>query len=103
MGGEEKALGAGLPTQLQTKGSIPFMITREMRQALADLNYSRNDIDRMKPERAWEIINSSLANEYAMGQAQAKTLEIGICPTCQREGILFSGCTECGEFIRARK
>jgi DNA primase len=103
MNAEEKALGAGLPTQPQSVVSIPFMMTREMRQALADLNYSRNDIDRMKPERAWEIINSSQANEYAMGQAQAKTLETGICPTCQLEGILFSGCTECGEFIRTRK
>jgi hypothetical protein len=96
---------ATLPSLPQTVASVPFMITREMRQALADLHYSRDDIDRMTPQQAWEMINSNQlkGDGYVTTKAQAKGVELGLCPTCGREGILFSNCAECGEFIRTRQ
>lgn len=42
--------------------SVAFMITREMRQALADLNYSRSDVDQMTPDEAHRIIGQSNRN-----------------------------------------
>lgn len=39
-----------------TKAEIPFMIIRTMRQQLNDLGYSSDQIDKMKPKVAWNII-----------------------------------------------
>lgn len=100
-GDERTTLSFETATQPQTVASIPFMITRDMRQALADLHYDKNAIDKMKPEQAWEIINSNQSNGEAMKQAQV--VEIGLCPTCGREGKVFSNCAKCGEFIRTRQ
>ncbi len=36
---------------------IPLMITRDMRQRLYDLNYTRVEVDSMLPSTAWEILN----------------------------------------------
>ncbi len=74
-----------------------------MRQALADLKYGKNDVDQMKPERAWEIINSNRLNDKGKVIEHAQVVELGLCPTCGREGILFNNCAECGEFIRTRQ
>ena len=97
------ALTSDAETHSLAVASVPFMITHEMRQTLADLNYNRKDIDLMKPEQAWEIINSNKSNEYAARQIHNKTLENGICPTCGSKGILFTDCVECGDFIRTRQ
>jgi DNA primase len=90
-----------IATQPKAVASTPFMITREMRQALADLRHSRNEIDRMTPQQEWEIINSNQSNGDA--PKQSKVIEIALCSTCGREGVLFSNCAECDEFIRMRQ
>jgi hypothetical protein len=89
----------------ESKASLPFLIPRHTRQALADLGYSSAEIDQMTPSQAIEIIDSDQVNNSRdiSKQAQAKAVELGICPTCGLEGILFSNCTECGDFIKTRR
>jgi hypothetical protein len=86
-----------LESSPQSVARVPFMITRQMRQELADLGYSKGEVDRMTPEQAWEIIGSNQTND-----SKDKAIERGICPTCGSEGILFSDCGECGDLIRTR-
>jgi hypothetical protein len=87
---------AGVDDQMQansdTVAQVPFMVTREMRQALADLGYGKNEVDQMTPAEAWQIINSN--------QAKASEPQYGICPTCGNEGVKYSDCAECGDLIR---
>jgi hypothetical protein len=48
-GGQKEATNNG--------AKVPFMITRDMRQRLYDLNYTRVEVDSMTPDFAWEILN----------------------------------------------
>jgi hypothetical protein len=88
------AAGAGDQTQANsdTVAQVAFMVTRQMRQSLADLGYGKNEVDQMTPAEAWRIINSN----------QAKPIEsqYGLCPTCGNEGVRYSDCPKCGDLIR---
>jgi hypothetical protein len=44
-------------------GSIPFMITRDMRQRLSDLGYNRGDQDKMSTAEAWDVLKSRKAKD----------------------------------------
>jgi hypothetical protein len=54
--------GGGLKYPIQPKSaSMPFMITRDMRRALIeDMNYSRKEVDGMKPEYALDLIERGI-------------------------------------------
>src|SRR5262249_15492598 len=48
----------GIETEsFETVASVDFMITKDIRQQLYDLGYSRTDVDKMKPEEAYGILN----------------------------------------------
>ena len=83
--------------QMQADSSRPpaqvsFIVTREMRQALADLGYGNNEVDQMTHTEARQIIDSN--------QVKASEPEFRLCPTCGNEGIKYSDCAECGDLIR---
>ncbi|EWM28455.1 hypothetical protein Naga_100710g3 [Nannochloropsis gaditana] len=61
-GGEDGGKDVARKYPLQPPGaSLPFMVTRDMRRALIeDMNYSRKEVDRMKPEQAWAVIQSGV-------------------------------------------
>jgi len=41
---------------------FPLMVTRDMEQKLADRGTSREDINKLTPENAWEIFNGEKEN-----------------------------------------
>jgi len=50
-------------SRLATVASVPLMITRDMRRTLIeDLNYSRKEVNKLKPEEAVEIIRRGVRN-----------------------------------------
>ena len=52
------------------KVKVPFMITRDMKQQLHDLGYSKKDIKKMKPEKACEILGVSLEAEETIEEEE---------------------------------
>jgi hypothetical protein len=88
------AAGAGdqIQADYDTAAVAPFKVTCEMRQALADLGYGKNEVDQMTHAEARQIIDSN--------QTKASEPEFRFCPTCGNEGIKYSDCTECGDLIR---
>jgi len=55
-GGQERGRELKYPIQPRS-ASMPFMITRDMRRALIEeMNYSRKEVDGMKPEYALDLI-----------------------------------------------
>lgn len=60
--------------QSSSKASIPFMITRDMRQQLTDLGYTSAQIGEMTPTDAWDIIqNNKTAPRQSKGQVYTIT------------------------------
>ncbi len=48
--------------------SVPFMITREMRQRLYNLGYNKADVDELTPDQAWDILNASTRKPSEAGE-----------------------------------
>jgi len=61
-GGTPPASGGAAST-----ASVPLMITKDMRQQLYDLGYSRSDVDAMKPEEANDILKNSTVKPQPAG------------------------------------
>jgi hypothetical protein len=66
-----KIIGAG--TKKGAQQGIPLMITKQMEKQLKDLGYSQEEIDKLKPEQAKNIIDNKIAK--AAPQQQALTEE----------------------------
>jgi formate dehydrogenase assembly factor FdhD len=49
---------------------VPLMVTREMEQQLAGLGLSQEEINKLKPEDAWERINGKKSEEQSTEKAE---------------------------------
>jgi len=79
--------------------SMPFMITKGMKQQLADLGYSTSQINQMTPDQAHRIIE---AQQIATQARQHKTVQVK-CDSCGAPVILTGGagrCDSCGINLR---
>lgn len=57
----EEATGEKATESGQASVKVPMMITKAMEKTLQEMGYSQQDIDKLKPTEAWEIINSGAA------------------------------------------
>jgi len=55
----------------EQKASVPLTITKVVRQQLYDLNFSKANVDNMKPERALEIINKQEVKPKENGKQES--------------------------------
>lgn len=59
--GEEVQVETGVQepvvTGTETETTVPVMITNAMKSSLTDLGYSDEDVSKMTPQQAWEVIN----------------------------------------------
>lgn len=53
------------PEKPKLGAEVPLMITREMEEQLAKRGLKQEDINKLKPEEAWKILNSGEASETA--------------------------------------
>jgi len=58
----------------EQKASIPLTITKQVRQQLYDLGFSKANVDLMKPERALDIINKQETNKKENGKQEKSTV-----------------------------
>lgn len=61
----EKIVKEGKEKVASEKASVPLTITKQVRQQLYDLGFSKAAVDMMKPERANKIINEQITNKNA--------------------------------------
>lgn len=61
----EKIVKEGKEKVASEKASVPLTITKQVRQQLYDLGFSKAAVDMMRPERAIKIINEQITNKNA--------------------------------------
>jgi hypothetical protein len=59
----------------EQKASVPLTITKQVRQQLYDLNFSKANVDNMKPERALDIINKQETNKKEDGKQEKSNVD----------------------------
>lgn len=56
----KKQINPPEPDPKSKSASIPLMITKKMEKDLKDLGYEQEDIDKMKPQEAWDILKNNV-------------------------------------------